>query len=320
MFNKLNMRNKHHTKKVRGSLNLCVVFFLFSSLLSGLILLLLFMNGTLWESSSSTNYQYNATGIALFIILLLIGLVVICAICIMFLVMTSSPIFTVEDLESIVHSAVNDFNLYIANQPKHKILQRAVDHFDDEIIEHYNKHSLQEETLIDAQIVEELLNFIHERFTEAYPDLIIPDGRWAYNVVGGIYARQKILLANFKEYICLWGSPLPQSGFSGYFPWLNEGDVMIKGTVRSSDPESALSAYRKYEFGDTSYLKNGHRRHYTMSPNCYMASFAVHKDTQMILTFWPGIKDSDWKSFWIQIFDACKGIRLWIMYRLAGGA
>ena len=314
------MRNKHHNKKARGSLNLCAVFFLFSSLLAGLILLLLFMNGTLWESSSSTNYQYNATGIVLFIVLLLIGLFMIGAICVMFLVMTSSPIFTVDDLESIVHSAVKKFNVYIENQSRDKILERALDNFDDEIIDYYNEHREEREHLIDAEIVKELLTSIHEHFTEAYPELIIQDGRWAYNVVGGIYARQKILLANFKEYICLWGSPLPQSGFSGYFPWLNEGDVMIKGTIWSSDPESRLSATRKYEFGKTSFLKNGHRRHYTMSKNCYMVSFGLHKNTQMFWTFWPGIKDSDWKSFWIQIFDACKGIRLWIMYRLAGGA
>lgn len=301
---------------------LFALFCITSILLTGLILLLLFMNGTLWQSASITNYQYNATGIALFIVLGIIGIFFIIIIDIWYLVATSKRTFTLEELQSIVHSAVKDFNKLILLDKPNDILMRAKERFDVLILEHRTTTDMD---LIEGNIMEELLEFIHGRFKESYPHLIIPNSRWAFNNVGGVYARQKLLLANFKEYLCSWGTVLEQGGFSGRFINLNEGDVMICGTILSYDPESKLCLVRKYEFGDTSFLKNGYRRHCLYSKKCYMISFALHKKSNILKTLFPGViipylfQNNDAKSFWIQIGDAWKGIKLWIWYRLSGG-
>lgn len=298
----------------------CVLFLITSIIISGLVLLLLWMNGTLWPSTSITNYQYNATGIALTVILGLCGIVFNLWVCLCFLVLTSKPTFTQKSLETLVHSAVNDYNANMDSDEE--IYKRGLEHFNKKRLKH---RSINREQVIFAMKREELFHFIHERFMEAFPQLALSNPTWALNNVGGVYARQLLMLITFKEYICIWGTEFAQAGFSGFFPDLNEGDVVITGTLKSAEFNSKESIAITYVFGDTSLLKNGMGRHYTLSDNCYMISFGLHKHSKIWRVFYNGIimpylfQNGDTKSFMIQMGDAMRGMWQWVCYRIDGG-
>jgi hypothetical protein len=319
--------NKEYEENLRNRpRNKCwvclVVSFLGYGLLGGLIVLLLWMNGTISPSTSETDYQSNGVGITLLVILGLLSLLFTLICTVWYLVETSHPTFSVDSLEQIVHSAVHDFNEAMGTESPRETLENAKNHFDSFIVNHPNT---TDDILIESMKMEMLLDFIQVCFIKAMPELIVRDAEWCYNEVGGVFARQKILSVNFKEYLCIWGTPLKTQGFSGYYSHLNEGDVMIIGEIKSSDPESKLSAVCSYRFGNTSRLANGHRRYYRLSNQTYMISFGLHKKTNMLQTFWPGVIipylffNNDSKSFWIQIRDAWKGIKLWLIYRIKGG-
>jgi len=299
-----------------------ILLLISSIIISGLILLILWMNGTLWESSSITNYQYNTTGIVLTIILSICGIIFNLWVCLCFLVLTSKPTFTKKSLELMVHSAVNDYNKSIAKHTKDQIYQRGLLYFNKKRVKY---PGVDKDQIIFATKREECFKFIHKRFMLAYPKLVLKNPDWGLNNVGGIYARQLIMMINFKEYICIWGAELAQSGFSGYYPHLNEGDVVISGLLKSAEFNSEESLIATYKFGDTSELKNGRGRHYILSEGCYMISYGLHKNTQMWRVFYNGLimpylfQNGDTKSFLIQLGDSTRSILKWIIYRIEGG-
>ena len=289
-------------------------------MLTVLILLLLFMNGTIWEESSITNYQYNATGVALFVILGLIGLIDIGIACLWFLSATSTPTFTVSQLQLLVRKGVHDFQ---ASKARYPTTLEDAEVFYQSLRKDAGPTIRQtDKEMIEAKEQEDLFDFLAHRVILAYPHMTIPHARWGFQYCGGMVARQRFLLLNGREYLCIWGTTLPQSGSSGIFPDVLEGDVIIKGEIQSHEPESKRSLVRTYRFGDTSYLRNGVRRHCLYSKDCWMISFGLHVKTDMfraaftalLLPFW--LINYDYHSFWIQAHDFVYGYYVWLCARL----
>ena len=237
-----------------------------------------------------------------------------------FVAATSCPTFEVSDLETLVHQAVKDFPGLPGDDTQQYL--DATRYYESEITDGKNGR-IANADLIEAYRVECLLAFIAQRFREKYPKDAVKDSKWCINEVGSVYARQLILIANPREYVCLWGSVLEQEGFGGaYGGNLDEGDVMITSQMESSDPESKRAAPRTYLFGDTSLLKPYRRRHYHLGKNCYMMSFCVHAKSNLIFAFFPGIilpylfENHDTISFKIQMGDALKGFRMWLSHQM----
>lgn len=256
-------------------------------------------------------------------ILLFVALIIVF---LWFLVVTSKPTFTVHELEDVVHCAVNDYDESVTHHSPNYYYQKACQFYDSSII---NGGATQQD-ILESYHVEMKMKLIHQRFRAKYPGRILPEPRWALQNTGGVYCRQLILLCNFKEYLVCWVSgPIAQVGFSGSYGssvgngFLNEGDVMISGHMESFDPEQELSAMRPYEFGQTSFLKPGRRRIYSLSKNCAMLSFGLHDGSNMLKTFFPGLifpylfQNNDTPSFVIQITDAMKSMWMCIKWRLA---
>ena len=169
--------------------------------------------------------------------------------------------------------------------------------------------SITSARFLDSYHDEMLMSFLHQRLFHAFPGKILEHPRWVYQNTGGIYARQLLLLLNANEYLCLWRTELPQSGFSGYLGnYVHEGDVLISGEIQSSDPESKLSAVRSYRFGQTSLLEPGRRRQYTLGARTAMLSFGMRSNMGTCL--WTGLlapflfANQDWRSFKGSLEDA----------------
>lgn len=303
------------------------LFIITSIWMGGITTMLLWMNGTIGSNSSVTNYQYNATGIGLFVFFEILALISNVILCLWFLVATSEPIFTKQDIERITHQAVNDYNQQVQAHKisipdyEEQLYQRGLAHFDQEILQN---SITNREKIIATMQREDLLDFIYERFKQAFPRLIVPNAKWAFNEVGGGYARQRMIFLNFCGYVCLWGSEISLTAFSGYYgSKLNEGDVMIIGDMKSGSPESEKCLVGTYKFGNTSSLVPGDRRIYWIDGGTYMISYALHEGTNMLGVFWPGaiapylFENHDSKSFKAQMGDALHGIWLWIIYRLS---
>jgi hypothetical protein len=255
----------------------------------------------------------------------LIGFVVLVIVLILFLrylMWKSKPTFTVEELEHIVHKAVRDFDELHQNYAPDDVVAQAKHYYEPEITNGKNG-SITDETLIECYLLEMKLKFIHDRFIAAFPGKILTDfSRWGYQNIQGVSARQLVLLCTPVEYLCIWVISLESNGFSGAFPKLNEGDVMISGQVDSSDPETRLSAARSYTFGQTSRLEPGRRRTQHIKKNTAMLSFGLHDSTMIGSTFWNGVigpflfENNDSKSFWIEIEDSAKSTWSWIVQTL----
>ena len=309
-------------RRVQTRLGMTVLFL---AQLAVLVLLLLFMNGTLWEDASIPNYQYNATGIALFVVLGLVGILFSLLVCVMVLVCTSRPNFTQEQLEKLVSQAVLDAQAQTKDKSDDWWLARArkrIKYPDGR----GTMPAVEPQSLLETERSETLSDHVYQYLCLAFPHLAIRNSRWEFSYVGGIVARQRGIVMHFKEYVNLWGTVLPQNGYSGTFPCLNEGDVMYQGLMVSNDPEPQYAAPRVYTFGKTSRLKNGRRKHYTLSKHCYMVSFGLHEGSNLFRTLPEGLlipylfQNQDWRSFWIQVCDFWTGGWKWIHYRWNGGA
>lgn len=259
-----------------------------------------------------------------FLLFLLVALICF-ALYLAYLIHQSKPTFTRKDLEKLVHTAVKEFDLQWNEgwDNDDKLYEKAVLHFDKTITESYKDHTgiVEREKMIEMYRIECLLKFIASKFHKRFPQDAIDSPRWAYNELGGSYARSYMLLANPCEYVTIWGTVLAKhSVFSGYYAhFLNEGDVMICGTMFSADPESELCYPRRYEFGQTSELKATRRREYSMSDNCYMLSYGLHDHSNLMKTMFVGVifpylfQNNDTKSFNIQMGDAYQGFKKWFI-------
>lgn len=265
-------------------------------------------------------FKYIGLIFCLFLLLIILFLCFV-----FYLAETSELIFTQKDLEDLVNTTVIEFNKQWTSNPSyHEIVYiEAQAYFDKEINIAHNEGFISREDLVESYRIEKLLEYIHQKFKEKYPRDTIPNPRWCYNEIGGLYARNFLVLCNYFSYVTIWGTPIKASGFSGYYGnFLNEGDVMITGKMKSNSPDSRFCAPKTYTFGQTSRLRAKDRRYYELSDNCYMLSFALHDGTNMMKTFLPGLiipylfQNNDTKSFKIQFEDAMIGWKMWIMKEL----
>jgi hypothetical protein len=117
-----------------------------------------------------------------------------------------------------------------------------------------------------------------------------------FNAVGGIYANMIIIYCSLSEYIVIWGVSEEAKGkFSGYYPFMKEYDVMMRGTMTSNNvgPHGRLSLVYKpiIQDGipgntvDTSHLVPSNVRTYSLERYSYMVSYA---QGSMLYAFIPG--------------------------------
>lgn len=126
---------------------------------------------------------------------------------------------------------------------------------------------------------ERLIATVQDRLHARYPELVEPaPGReWWFNAVGGSLASIQVLWCSPREYVALWGSPVPTDGFSGRYPSLDVWDVMVTGRMASHAPDEHTVTW--YENGGpegtrlTSYLARGEGRHFVLEPGAYMIDY-----------------------------------------------
>lgn len=161
-------------------------------------------------------------------------------------------------------------------------------------------------------------------FKEKYPNLIYDQSKWMFNSVGGIYANTIILYCSPDEYVVIWGTSLKSYGkFSGYYPFMNEFDVMMRGEMLSHDVDLKGHAQVVYKpimqngvmnkTVDTSNLIPGNVRSYSLEPYSYMVSYA---QGNMVKAFGPGaimpgiFVNQDFGGMWAHIHECVNSYSL----------
>ena len=127
--------------------------------------------------------------------------------------------------------------------------------------------------IVEAYRTELVLERFHQLMRKQFPEHILPQSQWSWNNVGGVYARIKILYCNTDEYIALWGTPTPQTGFSGEYSYMDVYDIMITGKMLSYGPDTRNAVPRVYTPGDVSLLSRAETRTYTLGSHTYMIDY-----------------------------------------------
>lgn len=160
----------------------------------------------------------------------------------------------------------------------------------------YNISPVKTVDLVEAYKTELVNAFVLKEFKERFPHLIHDRSQWFFNTVGGMYAPTLLLYATNKEYIVLWGSVnRADNKFSGYYSFMNEFDVMVRGTMTSHDikgPGHVSVVYKPYvqdglvtDTVDTSNLIPKNARSYSLDAHTYMISYA---QGNILKAFFPG--------------------------------
>jgi hypothetical protein len=198
----------------------------------------------------------------------------------------------------------------------------AAYYFDDylEKIASYNENSPKLVNLAESYKTDLTNAYVLKEFKESYPHLIYDKSKWMFNSVGGIYANTIILYCSPKEYIVLWGTTLQAYGkFSGYYPFMNEFDVMVRGEMLSHDldaPGHASVIYRPMiqdhqtsNTVDSSNLIPGNVRSYSLESHSYMVSYAQGNIAKAFIpgAIMPGIfVNQDWHGLYTHIAEGIK--------------
>ena len=184
-------------------------------------------------------------------------------------------------------------------ETKGHLHQIAAIYFKDYLdsIAKYNDNYPQTIDIDEAFRTELVIAHTLKAFKTNHPKLIYDQSKWIFNTVGGIYANTIFLFCSPSEYIVIWGTSLRAYGrFSGYYPFMNEFDVMMRGKMYSHDVENHGHVQVEYrpiaQHGeinkntvDTSNLKPSKVRSYSLEPYTYMVSYA---QGNMIKAFGPG--------------------------------
>ncbi len=179
----------------------------------------------------------------------------------------------------------------------------------------YNEVAPQTVDLVESYKTELVNAFVLKEFKDTFPELIYDKSEWMLNSVGGIYANMIILHCSPKEYLVLWGTTLEADNkFSGYYPFMNEFDVMVRGEMQSHDlraPGHASVIYRpKFQDGhaattvDTSNLIPNNERVYNLMPHTYMVSYAQGNILKAFVpgAIMPGVfVNQDWSGLYSHI-------------------
>lgn len=89
------------------------------------------------------------------------------------------------------------------------------------------------EELLEDYWNEMLMVNIEKILRERFPDEILEEPEWAFNMVGGTYAKFRILFCQPGEYLGLWGVRTPQYGYSGSYSQVDFWDYLISGEITS---------------------------------------------------------------------------------------
>lgn len=220
-------------------------------------------------------------------------------------------LFTLQDIQSAVRAGVIKADDEIALLMQRGELDAVANlYFQDYLakIHSYNEGYPQTVNLAESYKTELVNAFVLKEFKERYPHLIYDRSKWMFNSVGGIYAHMIILYVSPKEYIVLWGTTLQADNkFSGYYPFMFEADVMVRGTMQSNDLDNFGHASVIYQpikqdgaFSntvDTSNLIRKNVRAYNLADHTYMISYAQGNIAKAFLpgAVMPGIfVNQDW--------------------------
>jgi len=207
--------------------------------------------------------------------------------------------FSLIDIQETVRSALFKASTKIAElTTQNEITGVAQLYFHDYLqkIASYNQVAPQTVDLVESYKTDLVNAFVLKEFKMKFPTLIFDKSKWMFNSVGGIYANMIILYCSLDEYIVLWGTTLrADNKFSGYYSYMNEFDVMVRGRMESHDvdaPGHASVIYRPYiQDGmqattvDTSNLIPKNVRSYNLDPHTYMVSYA---QGNILKAFMPG--------------------------------
>ena len=196
--------------------------------------------------------------------------------------------FSLADIQKTVRNALikanDEINMLTELQEIEEVAQLYFASYLNKIAS-YNVLNPQVVNLVESYKTELTNAFVLKEFKENYPRLIYDESKWMFNSVGGIYANTLILYCSPKEYIVLWGTTLrADNKFSGYYPFMNEFDVMVRGRMESHDldgPGHASVVYQpmlqdntESSTVDTSNLVPKNVRAYNLGEHTYMVSYA----------------------------------------------
>jgi hypothetical protein len=207
--------------------------------------------------------------------------------------------FSLQAIQDTVRAALFKANTEIKLLSDQGIIEAIAQlYFQDYLhkIASYNLHMPQTVDLIESYKTDLVNAFVLKEFKNRYPRLIFDNSKWMFNSVGGIYANMIILYISLDEYIVLWGTTLKADNkFSGYYSYMNEFDVMVRGTMESHDvdaPGHASVIYRpiiqdgiETHTVDTSNLIPKNVRSYNLDAHTYMVSYA---QGNILKAFFPG--------------------------------
>lgn len=234
--------------------------------------------------------------------------------------------FSLRDIQSTVREAVARADQILGCLEKQGDLEAvAALYFDDYLsdIASYNYVRPHAADYIEAYKNELVNAVVLKTFKEQFPHLIYDRSKWMVNSVGGIYAYMIILYCSQKEYIVLWGtSGRADNKFSGYYPFMNEFDILTRGVMESSDVNARGHASVTYRpivqdglysnTVDTSNLIPKNVRAYSLGTYTYMVSYA---QGDIPKAFWPGaimpgiFVNQDWGGLALHIKESIKSFR-----------
>ncbi len=142
------------------------------------------------------------------------------------------------------------------------------------------------EVLRTEQILSETEGNIRALTTRLDKSPMVENPQWVWNSVGGVKARIKILYCSPREYIALFGTQLPQEGFSGLYSGMDVWDIILTGAMYSNGSSSKQAFPLLYKPGNISLLKRGQSRYYNMDRLTYMIDYGRGSISK---AFWQGV-------------------------------
>ena len=190
----------------------------------------------------------------------------------------SEFIFSPEELNQIGKQAVTEVDEDLARIRESVLIELANGFFGQQKVTDAEK--------LSAYRTEAILDRTIRLLQQRYPQYITRNPVWVWNNVGGVFARMTVLFCSFGEYLALFGSPMRQSGFSGEYHHMDVYDIMLKGKMVSYEnyPSGALPL--TYISGETSLLKKGVTRYYSMEADTYMIDYGRG---QISRALWQGV-------------------------------
>jgi hypothetical protein len=108
---------------------------------------------------------------------------------------------------------------------------------------------------------------------DIYKDKILEKPVRVINNVGGMWAPMEIYNCSATEYVALFGTLLPQVGYSGRYPFMQVWDIMVDGKMLSHGIQTDTTLPVTYGPGEISLLEKGERRIYNLGEGAMMIDY-----------------------------------------------